>query len=482
MFILGRKKTVLAVALVVVLAMLMAACTRAQKEPEPAGETREADVIVVGAGAAGLAASIEAANAGAKVILLEKLPAVGGSTLISGGIVYGAETPGQKRIGVEDSAEDLARYWIERAEGDVDEELIRFVAEKSGETIAWLEEFVGVEFQDPVPAGTSPVPRGHTTKEGRGAGLVQPLEAKAKELGVEILTETTATKLLTDDKAVIGVEAETKDGKTIQFLGKAVVLATGGFDRDEDLRVEYAPVAKGHISYTSRGNTGDGLKMAREVGAEIISKNGVIGFRGVAENMPYTSPLGGLIFTPGLYVDSAGKRFVNESVDYPIFYDAMIENGDENFYLIFDANSVPEALKEGVDGEVAFEGETLAALAEAAGIDPAGLEETVNKYNQMAEAGEDTEFGKSAELLTPVKEGPFYALRVKPAILGTFGGPKINTKTEVIGTDGQPIPGLYAAGEVANGQFFKTTYPASGTSIQMCFTLGRVAGREAAAR
>jgi fumarate reductase flavoprotein subunit len=181
-------------------------------------------------------------------------------------------------------------------------------------------------------------------------------------------------------------------------------------------------------------------------------------------------------------VDSAGQRFVNEAIDYPIFYDAMIANGDENFYLIFDANSVPEALQEGVDDEVAFAGETLAELAEAAGIDPDGLEETVDKYNQMAEAGEDTEFGKPAELLTPVKEGPFYALRVKPAILGTFGGPKINVKTEVIGTDGQPIPGLYAAGEVANGQFFKTTYPASGTSIQMCFTLGRVAGREAAAR
>ena len=477
----SRKKSVLALVLVVVLAMLMAACTPAKKEAEPAGETREADVIVVGAGAAGLAAAIEAAEAGAEVVLLEKLPAVGGSTLVSGGIVYGAETPGQERLGVEDSAEDLAQYWIERAEGDVDEALIRFVAERAGETIAWLES-MGVEFQDPVPAGTSPVPRGHTTKEGRGAGLIRPLEAKAKELGVEILTETTATKLLTDDNAVVGVEAETKDGKTVQFRGKAVVLATGGYDRDEDLRVEYAPVAEGHISYTSRGNTGDGLRMAREVGAEIISKNGVIGFRGVAENIPYTDPVGGLIFVPGLYVDSAGQRFVNEAIDYPIFYDAMIANGDENFYLIFDANSVPEALQEGVDDEVAFAGETLAELAEAAGIDPDGLEETVDKYNQMAEAGEDTEFGKPAELLTPVKEGPFYALRVKPAILGTFGGPKINVKTEVIGTDGQPIPGLYAAGEVANGQFFKTTYPASGTSIQMCFTLGRVAGREAAAR
>lgn len=467
--------------LIVCLTMLAAGCAPKPPAEEEGVTTREADVVVVGSGAAGLAAAIEAADAGAKVILLEKLPLVGGSTLLSGGIVYGAETPGQERAGIEDSAEDLAAYWLERAEGDADEDLIRLVAERSGETIAWLEE-LGVEFAPPVPAGTSPVPRAHRTKEGRGAGLIGPVEKAARDRGVEILLETPAKKLLTDEGgAVIGVEAQTKDGETLRIKAKAVVLATGGFDRNKELVAQYSPQAADHITYVAAGNTGDGLVMAREVGADIVAKGGIIGFRGVAENIPYTHPVGGLIFTPSLYVDSKGKRFVNEAIDYPLFYNAMVENGDEAFYLIFDANNYVEALEEGLELGVVFKGSTLAELAEAAGIDPAGLEETVAEYNRCAAAGEDPAFGKDPALLAPITEPDFYALKVVPATLGTMGGPRINVKTQVLDTSGNPIPGLYAAGEVANGQFYKDTYPASGTSIQMSFTLGRIAGREAAA-
>ena len=171
------------------MAVLVAGCT--PQTPPVDSATIETDVVVIGGGAAGLAAAIEAAEAGAQVILLEKLPILGGSTLLSGGIVYGAATPGQERIGVSDSAEDLVQYWLERAEGDADEDLLRLVAENSGETIAWLEE-LGVEFADPVPAGTSPVPRGHTTTADRGGGLIRPLEKVVGENDkIEVLRRTT---------------------------------------------------------------------------------------------------------------------------------------------------------------------------------------------------------------------------------------------------------------------------------------------------
>jgi len=443
-----------------------------------AQENLSSDVVVVGAGAAGLAASIEAANNGANVILLEKQAFVGGSTLLSGGIVYATESKLQKEMGVEDSVDALVDYWMSKAEGKADEDLLRLVAKKSGETIDWLME-LGVEFNNPVPQGTSSVPRGHITNS-RGFGLINPLKENAESLDVQIMTQTPAQELLTNNNGdVVGVKAVNQDGKTINISAKAVVLATGGFDQSEEMKKEYAPVAVDQMSFSGQGNVGDGLRMAKEVGAEIIAKNGVIGFRGVSEKFPYTTPLGGMIFIPGLFVDESGERFVNEASDYPLIYDEMIKTGSEKFYLILDQNGYAEPLEKGIEEGVVFKAESLESLGEQIGPKENFLN-TVKEYNSFAENGKDEEFNKPASLLNPINEANFYALKIEPATLGSYGGPKISLNAEVLNKDGEPIKGLYAAGEVANGQFFYRIYPASGTSIQMSYTLGRIAGKNAA--
>lgn len=458
---------------------LVAGCST-DASTDKISESKDFDVVVVGGGAAGLAASIEAAEAGASVALLEKMPMLGGSTVLSGGIVYSTGSQAQKDAGVEDSVEDLVNYWTEKADGKNDKEFLTFVAEKSGATMDWLVD-LGVEFNDITVSGTSPVLRAQSTTS-HGAGLVNPLQAAAESLNVEIFFQTTANELVTnDDENVVGVKAVDKDDNEILFNAKAVVLTTGGFDRNPELVKQYATVAEGQDTFVGIGNTGDGLIMAEEINADVVSNGGVIGFRKVIGESAYTTDICMLMWSPYLYVNKQGERFVNESTDYPLFYEELIKQEEQLSYLIFDGNTYTETLDLAVEKGSAFTADSLEELAQMAGIDETGLVATVENYNEMIKNGEDTEFGKVLTGHQPINTPKYYALQVVPATLGTMSGVKIDLDTQVINTEGTVIPGLYAAGEVANGSFFNKVYPASGTSIQMGLTFGRVAGENAAA-
>ena len=445
----------------------------------PTQAAKTYDVVVIGAGAAGLAAAIEAAEAGAKVAVLEKMPMAGGSTVLSGGIVYATGSEMQKKLGIQDSVADLVSYWSERANDKNDKEYLTFVAERSGATIDWLVK-LGVKFNDPTPSGTSPVARAHTSPD-HGSGIITPLKTYAEGKGVELFLQTEATELVTNDKKeVTGVKAVDKDKKELVFSAKSVVLATGGFDRNADLVKEYAPVAAGQTTFAGSGNTGDGLEMALKLDADVVSRGGGIGFRTVEGEMAYTTEICLLMWMPWLSVNKDGKRFVNEAIDYPLFYEQLVKQKDGVSYLIFDKNTYTPALDKAVEKGSAFAAETLDELASKAGIDAAGLKDTVAKYNEMIASGKDTEFGKDLTGHKAVDAPKYYALKVVPAILGTMTGVKTNLDTEVLTKAGTAISGLYAAGEVANGDFYDTVYPASGTSIQMSLTFGRVAGAKAA--
>lgn len=436
------------------------------------------DVVVVGGGAAGLSASIEAAKAGAKVVLIEKLPMVGGSTMLSGGIVYGTGYKIQKDAGIEDSVDALVQYWLEKSNNVASEPYLRFVAEKSGETIDWLVE-LGVEFGEPYATGTSPVLRAVSTSN-HGNGLIEPLKATAEANGVEFFLQTSATKLIKDGDKVVGVEAVDSEGNPLVINTKAVILATGGFDRNSELVTTYASVAQGQTTFSGVGNTGDGLVMAKEAGADVVSNGGVIGFRAVEGESAYTTDICLLMWMPYLYVNLDGKRFVNETIDYPLFYEELIKQRDGVSYLIFDQNTYSPALDKAVEKGSAFVSDSLEDLATQAGINPTEFVNTVNNYNQMIDNGVDTEFGKAIVGYPKVNAPKYYAVKVVPAVLGTMSGIKTDLNAQVLDTNGQPIEGLFAAGELANGDFFNRVYPASGTSIQMSVTFGRVAGVKAA--
>lgn len=433
------------------------------------------DVVVIGGGAAGIAAASNAKDAGASVLLLEKQAALGGNTIISGGIIYATGTQAQKDAGVEDSVEALVDYWYMRAEGNADKAMLTLVAEKSNETIEWLMEG-GVTLGNLGPTGLSPVPRALYTSGG--TGFILPMTEVIKNKGVDIRTSTPAVALITNEAgAVVGVEAVAADGHKVTVNAKAVVICTGGFDGSREMMRKYAPQNVNDFFFAAAGNTGDGINMAMAVGADTVFKGGVIGLRGIVPTS-FADGTNGLVWMPYLMVNENGERFINESTDYPVIHSALEKNNRS--YLVGGANQLPVAMVQGlIDSGYAFAADTIEELAAKTFMPVDTFVATVARYNELA-GQEDVDFGKAAAAMTGVGEGPYVAIVVTPATIGTMGGIKVDLEMHVLDANGQPIPGLYAAGATANGDFFYQEYPASGTSIMMCFTCGRIAGTNAA--
>ena len=420
--------------------------------PAPAERTAEeisTQILVIGSGAAGYAAAITAAEAGAEVTMIEKQGLIGGSTITSAGIVYAALD--------EADVPKMVQYYMGRAEGNADEEQLTYFAENSMATKEWLTAH-GVEWMFSAPAGTAPEPRANFSMFVTGASLINPLAAKAEELGIRLMLNTRATELITDESgAVVGAKAEGKD-TDYTFRAGAVVLATGGFDASEEMKAKFTPVAVGDFPLSSKGNVGDGLNMAMAIGAATEFKNGSIGFILVDGSQP-NSGLSGVGMATQVFVAEDGS-FLDTFVDYPLYYAMMKRNNLTWCWGIFDATNA-ETVAPALAAGFGCEGETLEALAAAAGMDAAKLAEAVKG--------------------TTIGEGPYYAVTIKPSTIGSMGGLKTNTRGEILSESGAPIAGLFGAGEVANPGFYYHEYPASGSSISLAFTFGRAAGASAAA-
>lgn len=453
---------------------------KAEEEAVNDDKTYDTEVVVVGAGAAGLSAALEAANNGAKVILVEKLAMTGGSTARSGGKVQAAGTDIQKANGVEDNADLYYNHLMSVGENKVDPVKTRLVADNSLTDFNWLVEN-GVEFSKnieqlhekyrPIRGHYVSVQDGKTEQDGHGWAITQPLEKMAKEKGVEILLETPAKKLITDnDGTVTGIECEDSQGNKIVVNAKAVILATGGYDFNKELLEEYAPLMKPVYSTVAPGNVGDGLIMARDAGAEIQSGGGAI--------LLYLDLAARVGEAGGLYVDTTGSRFMDETDFWFTRTKKLMDRNQTGMFYITDAKGKLDSFDALVkDGKMA-EGSTIEELAGKLGMTE--LASTVERYNELSEKGVDEDFDKNPEYMKSVDEGPFYAVAFAPVSSGTFGGPVTNEKAQVIAEKGGIIKGLYAAGEVANGDMFYREYPGSGSSISICVGMGRIAGRTAA--
>lgn len=422
---------------------------------EYASETFEydTDILVIGAGAGGYAAAVTAAQAGANVILIEKQDVVGGSCITSAGIVYAALS--------EDDIPGMENYYMERAEGKGDSEIINTYCENTLDTKAWLEAN-GVEWMFAAPSGTAPEPRANFAMGITGASLIEPLEKAGAEAGMMTITDCAATELVTDESGkVVGAKASGKHAQ-YTFTAKAVVLATGGFDADEDLKRKWSPIAFGDYPLSSKGNTGDGIKMGMEVGAATEFKQGIIGFMFCNAALPGSGNSNAVLTAPA-YIDNTGS-YVAPGIDYPINYTALkayeADHDVEQFYALWDANGEASA-QSAVDQGHGFRADTVAELAAAIGADESKLQDA------FAAAGLNTE------------AGPLFAIEAECCTIGSMGGLVINTKAEVLNEEGNAIEGLYAAGEVCNAGLYYIEYPASGTSNSASFTYGRIAAASA---
>ncbi|MFV0353390.1 MAG: FAD-dependent oxidoreductase [Oscillospiraceae bacterium] len=448
---------------------------------------KDIDVVVVGGGLAGLSAAIKATEGGAKVILMEKMAVTGGSSALSGGGLGATNSAIQQEYDIKDSNEAWRQLWEERQatspeigqypDWDRVDSLIAY----SAESIDWFTS-LGYEFRKPEGFGVDPVERLHfPSPEGNGAVLTQYLTQYAEEKGVEILLETHATKLIEKDGAVVGILAASKQAD-LTINAKAVILASGGFANSEELVARFVPEVKDYMAYgvSAAGNTGDGIVMAEEVGAAVYEDPWLIGL-GLAT--PVSEMRSFYWYGTYIMVNGQGERFTNEAGHYSIVYNDAVYKSPEGSFMVFDSGEAfaafSEAAETAIDNEAVYKGETLEELAVAMGVNAENLALTVKDYNAISTGTADA-FGKNAAVSIPLTKGPFYAVEYYPSNMGTMGGVKITENAEVVTTSDEVIPGLYAAGEMANRAYYSQVYM-SGSALQVAATTGQIAGEKAAA-
>jgi fumarate reductase flavoprotein subunit len=450
------------------------------------------DVIVIGAGGAGLAAAATAAEPGARTLVIEAGDRAGGSTALSGGVFYAAGTAVQRARGIEgDTPDAMFQYYMTLNQYKLDASLVRRLCDDAPGALDWLVE-LGVEFppQNLYVAGVDRIARGHRAA-GMGLEIATALEGACNRRGIDIVLRTRVRELCTDQGRVVGVRV---DGEELRAA--AVVIATGGFGNNAGLLARLYPDAVKHPDLAwyigSPLSRGDGIEMGQAVGADLAGFN-----RGLLLVTPgFARDLE--VYLPGwlVYVNREGRRFVDETIEYSVLAAVLREQTGGDCFGIFDeasraaARSSParpapnwtaERLAELVDAGRIARAATLDALADALGIHATTLATTIGHYNASCDAGTDRRFFKSPDALRPVRTPPFYGVRICPAIICWTGtGLRIDTDARVLDTADRPIPGLYAAGETTGGMFGEC-YAAGGASIANAVVFGRIAGRNAAA-
>ena len=457
--------------------------------PKASDETFSFDVVVVGGGMSGLASATAAINKGAKVALLEKMPFIGGTSVMSEGYLFSVGT---------DTKEGLYNTFLARAAEAPspkfpEKDMIRALAENNTPALDMLKD-AGIEITVLRAFTSIAVPeKGGTLAVTRtGYRYIDGLKAQIEKKGGKIFVNTPATSLLTDASgAVTGVESATAKGKKV-FKAKAVILASGDYARNKEMMKKYVPQSAACYTISAIGNTGDGINMALKAGAKMYEDQYVQGgplifdpndiFRGSYSNPEFPKT--------ALLVSLSGERRVAEDQGTrPVHY--ANTNGDvpDGAWVVMDAESVKEVknidkllgLTSKTSAIKAYKAETVAELAAAVGIAPEILAKTVDRYNALCKAGKDADLGKNAQFLKPVAQGPFYAVRGYAINRGTLGGIVTSPKAEVLNEKNQPIPGLYAAGTVSSRAFFSKTYH-GGSALGLSATMGFVAGTNAASR
>ncbi|BDU72698.1 flavocytochrome c [Mesoterricola silvestris] len=468
--------------------------------PSPLPRTWDAsfDVVVVGTGFAGLTAAIEARLAGATVLVIDKMPLHGGNSIINGGDFAAAGNSFQKEAGVQDSPELMLKDMLRAGSYLNHPDLARMVAEHSNEALEWCRTFIGAKFNRLNFHGGHSVKRSVQTYNQSGSGLVNPLLAKAKALGVEVLLRTKMIRLITGGKGrIVGLEVRRNfkwpddASGTPGFIKarRAVVLAAGGFSQDIALRQIHDPRLTPKFESTNHpGATGEAILAACSAGAMDVQMDWI-------QLGPWTSPdepgfghgpqVCERIVGYGLMVDPAtGKRFFKETGNRKERADAIIAIGHPVIILgdsyAIGKQVVPKVLGKAMEVGVVKKFDTLEALAAAYGVPVQPFLDQVARWNGFVEKGKDEDFDcKLFPDSRTTAAAPFYAMRLWPRVHHTMGGLVVNVDTQVIGFDLKPIKGLYAAGEITGGVHGAVRL--GSVAMADCVVNGRIAGRKASA-
>lgn len=463
------------------------------------------DVVVIGGGGAGLAAAVSAAESGASVLLFESETELGGSTQLSAGLFTAAGTSVQRGLGIEDSAEKFFQHYMDLNHWMLGPGLIRAFCENAGPTLEWL---IGLGVEIPAressnahmpglaQAGVEDVWRGHVPKD-QGYGLVQTLDRARKSHGVEAILGTRVEALLVEDGAVVGVVA---DG--IEVRAGAVVIASGGFAQDRELLERYYPdalaAADSLFVVAAPGSRGDHLRFGGQVDASVAGEGWGL-MLPTAYFQRYHHWQAGFPPKSRLYVNKAGRRFMDEDASYAVST-GIIDAQAGPVWAIFDekarvnlpagyADWDAERVSAEADAGRTLRAQSLDELAGLISVPVAALRATVDRWNAQLPNGVDEDFLRHRTLATkgstanpdPIAAGPFYAVRMLPAeLVCTHAGLEINSDAQVLDSVGEPVPGLYAAGEAGAG-ILGLRYVGGGNAVANALTMGRIAGQRAAA-
>ncbi len=501
--------------------------TAVEKTGSAEDSTVEADVVVVGAGGAGMTAAITAAGEGKSVVILESQSMVGGNSVrATGGMnagktVYQDENEFGESAGVEKTlktaaekyadnetitalAKTVSEQWaayqanptgyfdsVELMELDTmiggkginDPELVETLCANSADAIDWLDEH-GITLHNVSSFGGASVKRIHrpVNAEGKtvsvGSYMIPLLQENCEKAGVKMMLDTTATEILTDaNGAAVGVKATGASGETVTVNAKAVVLASGGFGANLDMVVKYKPELKGFMTTNAPGIQGQGIEMAEAIGAATVDMDQI-------QIHPTVEANTAALITEGLRGDGAilineeGQRFIDEVGTRDVVSAAEIAQTGSYSWLVVDqamvdASSVIQGyIKKGYT----VTGATYEELGKAMGVDAAAFAETMEKWNGYVEAKNDPDFGRTS-FANPLNTAPYYAVKVTAGVHHTMGGLKINANTEVLNEKGEVIPGLFAAGEVTGGVHGANRL--GGNAVADFTVFGRIAGAAA---
>ena len=447
------------------------------------------DVVIVGGGGAGLVAATAAAEAGASVLVLEKMSFLGGNTLISGGVMNAVNPEWQEPLGIEDSYE----FYFNQTHGAGDYmgqvDLVRVLTENSTDALFRTIER-GLDFDQNVTIIAGSLHRrSHRPLEPAGTGWVRAYTEAAEAAGADIWLNTEVTSVIREGQLsgrVIGVEAIGAQGEAVTvFANKAVILATGGFGQNVAMRSLHNPMLDETVPSTNQpGITGDGIIMGQDVGG---ATTGMDYIQLLSFGDPRSGALPGFITSSPyevIFVNRQGERFVDEGARRDVMVNALFAQEDNLMYMISDSKSYVDPAEFGMstrrlieEGRV-FEADTLEELAAAINVPADSLVATVARYNEIVAEGFDADFGKT-HLENTIDEGPFYAAPRVPTVHHTMGGLVINTDAQVIDRRGNVIPGLYAAGEVTGG--IHGTNRVGGNALTDIAVFGWIAGENAAA-
>lgn len=439
----------------------------------------DADVVVLGAGAAGMAAAIEASNAGSKVVILEKQGIIGGSTTRSGGKLIAAGTKYQEEQGFTgDTPEALFDYYKSVGGDKIDDKKLKEFTNHALTDVNWLED-MGVDIINVEPIHSSITPwrvmntqGGGGQVSGIGGQISVPMYDTLSKTDTEIFYETAADEILMKDGIIAGAKGTRKDGTTVTVNAPNVIIATGGYAQSEEY-TEHLGMGKVATSVPA-GNVGDGIKLGKDAGAKIEFTNGV-------QEVLVSFTCGvGINEESGLIVTEKGKRFVNEYTYQSHVATAARLDGSVGAFYIATAEDPNPTVQYGLTLDSTLSADSIEELAEKMNVDKKTLTATVNRYNELCDKGVDEDFNKPGEYMQKI-DGKVYAIPLSRSYTVTFDGLVTDLDSHVLDENNKPIQGLYAAGEVAFTGLFGDEYPSCGLAIGASVRYGRIAGINAAA-